>query len=229
MKKYFLPLFLFVTVQNLFSAAPEITDRELVFYFSPEYNRAFNFCWDISAISALTLNNRYTVRGGLAPGMVGNTPFLKGFAGGEAALPFNIPLHIGLNYNYNSLPEYENHIHSLPLLASLKWDRAGGSLGVNFRFTSFQSGPPAFEPVLTVLVYVNIINSDSVRLGLKIANFDDFFYGNFGSYFLNFNSTVRLNEKLSLINEIDIRQSGSIALAANFYGFVYRGGVVFSW
>jgi len=226
MKKIFFPLVLLI-VSNLY--AERTTDKELIFYFSPEYNRAFNFCWDISAVSSFTFNNRYTVKGGFAPGTLGNVFYLKAFAGGEVKLPFIIPVHIGLNYNYNGLPEYENHIHSLPLLVSLKWNRAGAALGVNFRFTSFSSGPVVFEPVLTASAYVNIINNDTLKMGLKIASFDDFYYGNFGSYFISFYSGVRLNERFSLINEIDLRQSGSIALAANFYGFVYRGGVKLSW
>jgi len=226
-KKKLFPLFFLLLLQNL--PALEITGRELVFYFSPEYNRTFNFCWDISAAASLTLNDRYTVMGGLSPGAAGNAFFLKGFIGGEFAIPVEIPFFVGLAYNYNGLPKYESHTHSILPLASLKWQRAGGSLGMNFRLTPFPGGPPVFEPVFTVSVYVNIINNDSMRLGLKIANFDDFVYGNFGSYFLNLNSNIRLNERISLINEIDIRQSGSIALAANFYGLVYRGGAMLSW
>jgi len=71
--------------------------------------------------------------------------------------------------------------------------------------------------------------TDSLRIGLKAANFSDFTSYNFGAYFLNLNSAIRLNKKISLINEIEIHQSGSSTLASTFYGLIYRGGVALLW
>jgi len=220
---------LLLVLQKLQGIDMQITGKELGGYITPEYNRAFLFCGDIAAVGALTLNNRYVIKSGLALGTVGVNFDIKTFAGGKAAPFANIPLSFGLDYQYNGLPKFENHTHSLLLLASYTTNRAGISLGHNFRFTSFFGEAAIFEPVFACSVYVFFINNESLRLGLKAANFDDFTSANLGAYFLNLNSAIRLNEKISLINEIEIHQSGSIALASNFYGVVYRGGAVFSW
>jgi len=229
MKKRLSLLILLMALQKLYGMDIQITGKDLGFYLTPEYNRAFNFCWDISAVGSIDLNNRFSLTGGLAMGTTGNVFDIDLFAGGETFFYAGIPIFISLAYKYNGLAEYENHTHSIPLLVSLKLRRVGFSMGPTFRFTSFFGEPPVFEPVLSISVYVFLIDNDFLRLGLKAANFDDFTHGNIGAYFLNLNSVVRLNKKLSLVNEVEIRQSGSVALAFNFYGFAYRGGVEFSW
>jgi hypothetical protein len=229
MKKKVLLLIFLIILQKLFGADIQITGKNLEVYVTPELNRAFYFCWDISTIGSVNLNNRYTVRTGLAMGTVGNAFELKMFVGGEAAPFTRIPLSFSLAYKYNGIPEYEYHNHSLPLLAALKWKWAGFSLGYNFRFSSFFGEPPIFEPVPTASVYAYFINNESLRIGVISANYNDFTSGNLGSYFLNLNSLIRLNGRIYVINEIEIHQSGSITLASNFYGLVYRGGVTFTW
>jgi len=235
MRRMILLLVLAVVVQNLHSLDTQATGDVPVpggglgFYFTPEYNRALNFCWALSTVGAVEFNERYTVKSGLALGGAGNTFDIKLFAGGAASLPIGVPLSVSVAYNYNGLPGYEAHSHSILPLVSLAYHRAGVSIGPNFRFTRFFGGQPAFESILAFGAYVNFITTDYLELGLRIANFDDFIYGNFGSYFLNLYSTVRLNEKLSLVNDIEIHQGGSVALTANFYGIVCRTGVLFSW
>jgi hypothetical protein len=227
-KILFLLVFL-IAARNLHSADLQISDTETDFLFAPEYNRAFKFCWDVSALGRIKLNGLHNIKAGIAMGAVGTVFEMKAFAGGEAALPIGIPLFIGLSYNYNGLEEYDHHIHSLPLLVSFQGKRLSAALGVNFRFVSFLGEPPLFEPILTASLYVAIIDTDFLRLGLKVANFNDFTYDNLGAYFLNLNTVIYLNENLSLLNELELHQSGSIALASNFYGLVYRGGVTISW
>jgi hypothetical protein len=220
-KAIFLSIILIV-VQNLYGV-------EIDLCFAPEYNRAFRFCWDISALGRIKLNGQHTIKTGFAMGAVGTVFEMKAFAGGEAALPVGIPIFIGLSYNYNGLEEYDHHIHSLPLLVSFQAKLMSAALGVNFRFVSFLGEPPLFEPILTASLYAAIIDTDFLRMGLKIANFNDFTYGNLGAYFLSLSTVVYLIKNLSLLNEIELHQSGSIALASNFYGIVYRGGVTISW
>jgi len=222
-------LILLVMLQNLYAMDVQITDKELGFYITPEYNRVFNFCGDTSAAAVITMNSRYSIESGLAMGAVGSSFDIKLFAGGEMPLGARFPFCLSLAYTYNGLPKYENHTHSIPILVSFKEKWAGISLGPNFRFTSFLGEPPVFEPVLSFLVYVFFINNERLQLGLKAANFDDFTYGNFGEYFLNINSVIHLNKKISIVNEIEILQSGSVALASNFYGLLYRGGAKLSW
>jgi hypothetical protein len=223
-------IFAFLMVaQALFSMDLQITGKELGFFYSPEYNRTFNFCWNLSTTGFVKLNDRYTIKAGLALGYVETAFEIKGFAGGEAALPVNIPLCIGFAYNYNGLPKYKNHTHSIPFLFSYKGKRAGAVLGINSRFSSFFGEPPVFEPVLLASVCVVFIKTDIVQIGIEAANFNDFTYGNLGAYFLKLNNIFILSKRLSLINEIELRQSGSITLASNFYGVAYRGGVRLLW
>jgi len=229
MKRKILLLILLAVFQKLFGMDIQITSKNSGFYFTPEYNRAFNFCWDISAVGSIELNNRYIIKSGFAMGTTGRVFDMDFFTGGEMFFNAGIPIYVSLAYNYNGIPEYENHTHSIPLLVSLKGQWAGISIGPNFRFTSFFGEPPIFEPILSISIYIVLIDSDFLRLGLKAANFDNFTFGNFGAYFFNLNSVVRLNKRLSIVNEIEILQSGSVTLASNFYGFVYRGGVEFSW
>jgi hypothetical protein len=223
-------IFVFFTgVQALFSMDLKITGKELGFFYSPEYNRAFNFCWNLSTAGIVQLIGRYTLKAGLALGSAGTVFEVKGFAGGEAALFVNAPLYIGFAYNYNGLPKYKNHTHSIPLFFSYKGKRAGAVLGINSRFSSFLGEPPVFEPVLIASVYVIFIKTDIAQFGIEAANFNDFTYGNLGAYFFKLGNIFNLGSRLSLVNEIELRQSGSIALASNFYAVAYRGGVRLSW
>ena len=219
----------FIIFQKLYGLEIQITAKDLGVYFTPEYNRAFDFCWDISTIGSIELNNRFNTRSGLALGAAGRVFDVDFFAVGETFFDARIPLFISLAYKYNGLPEYGNHTHSIPLLVSFKGRRAGITMGPNFRLTSFFGGPPVYEPVMSVSVYMILVDNDFLRLELKSANFDNFTSGNFGAYYLNLNGVIRLSEKLSMIHEVEIRQSGGAALTSNFYGFVYRGGIKFSW
>jgi len=219
----------FMITQVLFSMDLQITGKEAGVFYSPEYNRTFNFCQNLSTTGIVKLNKRYAVKAGLAVGYARTIFEIKGFLGGEAALPVNVPLYIGFAYNYNGLPEYENHTHSIPLLFSYKGKRAGAVLGFNSRFSYFLSKSPVFEPVFCVSVYGIIIKTDILQFKIEAANFNDFTYGNLGAHFLKLNSNLNLNKRFSLINEIELCQSGGAALASNFYGAAYRGGVVFSW
>jgi len=144
-------------------------------------------------------------------------------------LPVNIPLFIAIAYSYNGLPEYENHTHSIPLLFSYKGKRIGAVLGINLRFSSFLDESLVFEPVVCISVYGIILKTDNLQFKIEAANFNDFTYDNLSAYFFKLNNIFNLSKRLSLINEIELHQSGSITLASNFYGVTYRGGVMFSW
>ena len=216
-------------MEKLYGIGVEITGRELGLKFALEYNRTFLFCWDISAVGTLRLNNRHSVRGGIAPGSVGETFEVKWFAGGEVAPFASIPIYLGLDYKHNALPGYKYQSRSLRLLASFNQMRWGFSAGPTFRFSTFFEEYTVFEPILSFSAHVFFINNEFLCVGLRIANFSEFSSRTMAAHFLNFNTLIRLNERLSLVNEIHIHQSGSFALAANLYGLVYRGGLLFLW
>lgn len=219
----------FMAAQISYGMDLKITGKEMGFFYSPEYNRTLNFCWNLSTGGIVRINDSNAIKAGLALGSVGTVFEIKGFAGGEAALPVSIPLYMDFAYNYNGLPGYENHTHSIPLLFSYKGERAGAVLGINSRFSSFLGEHPVFEPILVASVYVFIYKTDILQFKIEAANYNDFTYGNLGSYFLKLNNIFNLSKRLALINEIELRQSGSIALTSNFYGVAYHGGVMFLW
>ena len=202
---------------------------ELGVYFHPELNRAFYFSSEVAVLGELRLDQWFTVKGGIALGHLGKEFDIKAAGGGEAALPVAVPLYVGVSARYNGLPEYETHVQSILPMISLKGRRAGFSVGPNLRFTVFANEPALFESTVAFAGYIYLLMNDTLRLGLRWANFSDFSAGNTGAYFLNLNSTVHLGGHWSLINELEVFQSGSIGLAANFYGAAYRGGVVFRW
>jgi len=207
----------------------QITSRELNLQFAPEYNRTFQFCWDISAIGALALNNRHNVRAGIALGQIGGNLDVKFFAGGEAAPFARVPVYFGFSYNYNGMPRFEYRLNSLRFLTSYRQERWGVSLGAAFSFHSFFGEYTIFEPVLLFSANMFFINNESFQFGLHIKNFTDFSPRALDAFSYNFNTLVRLNSRISLVNEIELFFSGSGGLAANFYSFVYRGGVLISW
>jgi hypothetical protein len=217
----------FFLVSKVYCLDFSIPRMELGAEFQPEYNRSLGFCWDISAFGSLKVNDLVTVKGGLALGTTGPVFDIDTFISGTVDMPFWTPLSFGLAYIYNGLPGYETNMHTLLPTVSVKGKWAGITLGFTLRFTGFDS-VVIFEPMQAISAFANFYNTEKLRIGIRIANFNDFSAGNFGSYSLNLNSLVRF-EQISLINEIELYQSGSSGLTANFYGIAYKGGVLFAW
>jgi hypothetical protein len=207
----------------------EITEKEVEAYMGVEFNRSFNYYGDLSAIGAVELDNIILFRGGLSVGKTGADIGLNTFIGAKY-YPFqNFPLHFKLSWIYNGLPEYEAHTHTILPVISFNASRAGISAGLNFRFTSYFSEIAEFETVLSFYAYFNFINSDDLRIGVGAGNFSDFYAKNMGAYSLNLNAAIALNSNWSIVCEFEFMQSGGDGLAANFYGFAWRGGAKYSW
>jgi hypothetical protein len=212
------------------SCFAEITDKRLAFDIKPEFNRTFYFCWNVSTFGSVEFNRHFTLGTGISLGQMENLFNIQFFTKAEALLPFQrLPLYTTLNYIYNGMPDYKTDIHGIIPTLSLRGRWAGITIGVSLRLTVYNQEPPIFEPILALASYVNFYNSEKVTIGLRVANFDDFLSGNMGAYSLNLNTRVRVSKTCSLINDLEIIQIGSVGLAANFYGLVYRGGVVFNW
>ena len=226
MRKY---LWVFFLLPLNLPADIQTAGNEAGFEFRGEYNRATRHSIDVSAFTTMPLNSWYAVGGGIALGETGGSFDIKAFAQNTIGPLFNWPLYISLSYIYNGLPAWETHSHTLLPLISWKGRWAGIALGPGLRFTNFFGEPPLFEAMLSASVYVNFIDNRKLRIGMGPANFNDFYAGNMGAYALNLNSLVRLTEQWSIINTIELLQSGSVALAQNFYGIAYRGGVQYKW
>jgi hypothetical protein len=191
----------------------------------------------MSGIYSMELNNRFTASGGIALGVPGKSieaktlvcASFRPFAGMQAEIPAEVPLEISLAYVYNGLPAYQSHAHTILPLVSYNGERAGIAVGPGLRFTSFFGEPALFESILSFRAYACFLKKENFLLGIRIANFSDFYVGNMGSYSLCLYSAIRFNEQWSLTNELELVQSGSVALSANFYGIALRGGMRFTW
>ena len=227
--RIFFLLVIFLLMQNL-SADIQVTGIEAGSDFRVEYNRSLLYSVDCySALAAVELNELYAFKGGLSLGELAGGLDIKSFTQGKIGPLFTMPLHFSLAWIYNGLPAYEVHSHTALPVVSLNGKWAGIAVGIGLRFTSFFGEPALFESMLSFSVYANFVNNKRLRLGVSWANFDDFYAGNMGAYSLRLNSVIRANEQWSFINDIELLQSGSVGLAANFYGIAYRGGIRVKW
>ena len=226
--RFFL-LTIFFVFQKLFALDLSFTGKELDLGLKGEYNRTFLFSGDISLKSALELNHRYTFKAGIAYGILDDNPEIKAFAGTHFSPLIDKPFNLCLTYIYNDLSEYDVNSHTVLPFVSYYGRWAGIAFGVSFHFTSFFAESMVYEPLFSYSAYVNFINNKLLRIGIGCSNFGDFYVRNTGSYSLNVNSVIHISELLSLSNEIELIQSGSVALTGSFYGIAFRGGVQLRW
>jgi len=222
-------LVFFVCVQEIHALNIGITGKEAEAHLRGEYNRDYYFFGDISAIGALELNNRLALKTGFSIGWAEGITDIKIFTGARLGFSAKWPLGLGLSWVYNGLPEYKAHSHTL--LPCLSWNAKywGIAIGPSLRFTSFFKEPAIFEPTLSVGAYANFVNNEKLRIGVIIANFNDFQAQTFGFFSLCFNSAVRINRCWSVLNELELKQSGLDGFTTAFYGIALRGGVKYTW
>ena len=225
---FFIAIF-FLSLPSLHSLDINISNKELGVNIRGEYNRTFYYCQDHAIFAGIELNNRYMFKTGFALGTIGGETDIKAFGNGQFNLFTDIPLNLHIAYIYYGIPGFEMQSHSILPFISYTGKRAGIMLGINLRNTSFFGESPIFESILSFSVYLNIINTDTFLVSIKCENFNDFYAGNFGSYSLNLNGALHINDNWSLIAAIDLLQSGSETLAANFYGIAFMGGIRYKW
>ena len=206
-----------------------ISQRELGANTRFEYNRVFTGCFEFETYGGFQMNNRIGFKGGLAVGALGPVGDFNAFTKISVQPLLRLPVLVNFNYSLTSMPDYQTAIHSLIPYCTLDWRRLGISLGINFRYTRFERERPFQESVLVFSLSYTVFTGERTRFWLTYANFNDFFSGNMGSYSLSLEHSLRLSRGISLRNEITLYQTGSVALAANFYGIGYKGGIVFQW
>ena len=197
--------------------------------FKIEYNRVFTNCFGFEAYGGVKVFQTLSLEGGLSIGSIDRSLDFNSFVQlGIQPLSF-IPLRLNLNYIHNNIPDFKTAAHSI--IPYITWEGrwAGLSLGINFRYSVFNYEPPINESIFVFSLYVNLINNQRFKLGVRYANFNNFFSGNMGSYSLGLYSLYRLRGIIHLRNDIELLQTGSVGLAANFYGINYKGGVVLRW
>jgi hypothetical protein len=226
-----LQLFVFFTLSvfKIYALDVTITDKSLEAYLRGEYNRNFDFFGDISAIGDFKINDIFNVRSGFSYGRLAGSSDFKIFTKASVSPFLKRAIDFSLLWIYHGLFEYETHSNSIVPVVTYNWKKAGFSLGVNFRFTSFYGESSEQEYVLTYSYYYNFINSETLRIGIIWGNLGDFYARNMGAYSLKFLGAVRLYNNWTLLNEMELLQSGGIGLTKNFYGIALKTGVRYSW
>jgi hypothetical protein len=226
---FFFPFFTIFNFQNVYALDISITEKELGFGFRVEYDRAFLSLWGLSAMGAIELNGNFSFSGGILFGKTEAYTGIKTFAGVRHNPWENMPLDFSFVYVFNGLPEYEAHSHTILPLVSLNGRWAGIAIGPGLRFSSFFGEPALFESSLSFSGYVNLINNQMLQAGISCGNFDDFYVGNTGAYWLAFYGLLSLKKHWYISNELALHQSGSTGLSTAFYGIAFRGGVRYKW
>lgn len=222
-------LLFFICVQEIHALDIEITEKEAEAHLGGEYNRSALFYGDISAIGAVELNNRLKFRTGISVGWADGVTDIRLFTNARFGLPIKWPLGLGLSWIYNGLPEYEAHSHTLLPVVYYNAKYGGITIGPGLRFTSFFKEPAIFEPTLSISVYANFINNEKLRIGISLANFNDYHAHTFGFYSLCVYSAVQINRCWSVLNELELKQSGGDGFTTTFYGIALRGGARYTW
>jgi hypothetical protein len=209
-----------------------ISGAELDLGFRGEHNRNMYFSWDLAASGFVELNGFLGFGAGLAAGQIWDIATVDAYAFAEAAPPFfrpYAPLTVGLAYIYNGLPAYETYAHTLLPQAGLDWRYLGGRLGLTLRYTRFGGSQVLAERILAYSAYLNFYHTEEAEVGIRVANFGNFFSNNLGSYFYAFYNRFRLNRRIGLLNELRIDLSGTSAYPTSIYGMSFRGGVIIIW
>jgi len=218
-----------ICIQEIYTLDMEITGKEAEAHLKGEFNRDCYFYGEISTIGAVELNNRLKFKTGVSLGWAEDITDIRVFTNARFSLPVKWPWGLGFSWIYNGLPGYKAHSHTLMPVISWNAKYGGITIGPSFRFTSFFGEPAISETTLSISVYANFINNEKLRIGLIFANFNDFQAHNFGFYSLCFISAVRINRFWSILNELEIMQSGGDGLTTTFYGIALRGGARFTW
>jgi hypothetical protein len=211
----------------------------------PEYHRSFGFCQEFAAAGEQFIGNSCAVRGGIALGRTGREFDLDMFLGASYLLPLPVELSIQILYIYNTIPAYTYQTNTLFPFLSLQRKWGGLDLGAAFRFTIFDSASSAiFEPIWGARIFLAVPALDRIKFTVGVSNFSMFSTGNLGAYYLFLKSRIDLNEsrpvkklrerwkkspRISLINNLELYQTGSIALTSIFQGFAWQGGVSLVW
>ena len=242
----FLPVILLLALGNIFADEDDeqefvpppqktgnsfinsITDKEVEAYMRSEYNRSNIFYGELSVLGGVEFFNQLEIKGGISMGRTESSTDISTFIR-PSYTPFRIPLTFSAAWIYNGMPEYEAHTHSFLPYVTYGVSRAGISIGMNFRFTSFFDEEPQFESVLSFSGYINFIDTETLQIGISAGTFSDFQAKNMGAYSLKVNVLMNLDSRWSILNEVEMMQSGGDGFSTTFYGFAWRGGVRYSW
>jgi hypothetical protein len=221
-------LLLLFSMQNIYSL--EITEKNIAIRLDGEYNKSFHDSSKFTLLGALGLDNIYLFRSGMSLGNLEESTDVNLFAFASAAPFTNIPLDFSLYYIYNGLPNYHVHTNTILPVITYNFKYVGISAGYTFRFTTFFGTDVLYETVLSLAFNFIFINNETLKLGLRLANFSDFQAGNMAAYTLNFHSAIRVDKYLTALSELELIPTGTGGgTTILFYGIAFRAGVRYSW
>jgi hypothetical protein len=241
MRFLFLPLLLCSVALGAFDLRDlGIGDVDAEISFKPEYSRNMGFCYEFAFIGDAEIEKSLLVQGGIALGQTGEEFDLDLFldAGYRLPLPLSIDLSVHLEYLYNTIPGYLYQTNSLFPHLSYRNKWVGADLGSTLRFTTFDSELISFEPIISLRLFVNVLNLKLFKLLIGAGNFSTFNLGNLGAYYLFLRGRFDLagrqewiygSPSVSLVNTLNLYQTGSIALTSTLQSIAWQWGVCFSW
>jgi hypothetical protein len=224
--------------------ALEFGGTRLDLTIKPEYHRSLGFCQEFAAAGEQLIGASCAVRGGIALGQTGREFDFDMFLGGSYLLPLPVELSAHVLYIYNTIPAYTYQTNTLVPFLSFRRNWGGVDLGAAFRFTLFDSASSIFEPVWAARLFFAVPALDKIKLTVGIGNFSVFNAGNLGAYYFYVKSRIDLREfrpvkelrerwgirpRIYLINNLELYQTGSIALTSTFQGFAWQGGIGLAW
>jgi len=208
----------------------KITNMEVEYFIVSDFNRTYNFIGGISAAGKIEFNNRVTVKEGIYLNYwPEDVNMIKIFTNATYRILADWPLDVKLAWAYNGLPDYDTHSHAIVPIISWNEKYYGISVGYGFRFTSFFNERPIAEHMLPIGLYVNFINNKQLCVGMSLANYTDFQIDSFIEFALAAKVSLKINNNLTLINELEFRESGADGLTNIVHGVVWKGGVKLSW
>jgi len=208
----------------------KITNMEVEYFIISDFNRTFDFVGGLSATGKIEFNNRVAVKEGIYLNYwPEDVNMIKIFTNATYRILADWPLDVKLAWVYNGLPDYETHSHAIVPIISWNEKYYGISVGYGFRFTSFFSERPLIEHMLPMGIYVNFINNKKLCVGMSLANYTDFQIDSFIAFALAAKVSLRIDNNLTLINELEFRQSGADGLTNTVHGVVWKGGAKLSW
>jgi len=220
---------IFVSAIEIHALDIKITGKEAEARLGWEYNRSYDFYGDISSVGAVEFDSLLKLKTGFSVGRARDITDIRLFTNARFRLPGKRPFGAGLLWMYNGLPGYEARSHAILPVIYYNAKYWGVTLGPCFRFTGYFNERAIFETTLSCGVYANFINNEKLRIGVSLANFNDFQARNFMSLSLCFDSDIRISRCWSLLNELELKQSGGDGLTAAFLGIAIRGGARFAW
>ena len=208
----------------------KITNVEIEYFLISDFNRTINYIGGFSTAGKIEFNNRVTVKEGVYLNYCPeNVNIIKLFTNAAYRILADLPLEINAAWVYNGLPDYETHSHAIVPIISWNTKYYGISVGYGARFTSFFGEGSLVEHMMPMGLYVNFINNEKLCVGMSIANYTDFQIDSFIAFALAAKVSVRINNRLSIVNELEFRESGADGLTNIVHGVVWKGGAKLSW